>query len=56
MQSLLTLAVLCGLVLSAQAASNAVIELNPNNFKSQVLDSEDVWLVEFYGTIANIRI
>jgi hypothetical protein len=31
------------------ALGRDVVELTPANFKAKVLDSDDVWLVEFYG-------
>lgn len=33
---------------------SAVFRLTANNFKSTVLDSDEFWLVEFYGTIDDI--
>ena len=30
-----------------------VVELTASNFKSQVLDSNEVWLVEFFGLISS---
>ena len=29
--------------------SSGVVDLNPNNFESRVVDSEGVWVVEFYA-------
>jgi hypothetical protein len=34
------------------ASASDVVELTASNFKSQVLDSDKVWLVEFYGKCA----
>ncbi|KAJ4922594.1 hypothetical protein JOQ06_027851 [Pogonophryne albipinna] len=42
----------CSLVLSAQAfysASDDVVELNPSNFNKEVLQSDSLWLIEFYA-------
>lgn len=34
------------------AATSDVVELTASNFKSRVLDSNEVWLVEFFGTLS----
>uniref|UniRef100_A0A8C6TWA2 Protein disulfide-isomerase A6 n=1 Tax=Neogobius melanostomus TaxID=47308 RepID=A0A8C6TWA2_9GOBI len=42
----------CSLLLSAQAlysSSDDVIELTPSNFNKEVLQSDSLWLVEFYA-------
>lgn len=42
----------CSLVLSVQAmysASDDVIELTPSNFNREVIQSDSLWLVEFYA-------
>ncbi|XP_028295238.1 protein disulfide-isomerase A6 [Gouania willdenowi] len=42
----------CSLVLSIQAlysSSDDVIELTPSNFKREVIQSDSLWLVEFYA-------
>ncbi|KAI3364236.1 hypothetical protein L3Q82_011037, partial [Scortum barcoo] len=42
----------CSLVLSVQgfySASDDVIELNPSNFNREVIQSDSLWLVEFYA-------
>ncbi|KAM3602841.1 uncharacterized protein V6R79_011783 [Siganus canaliculatus] len=42
----------CSLVLSVQAfysASDDVVELNPSNFNREVLQSDSLWLIEFYA-------
>ncbi|XP_029318825.1 protein disulfide-isomerase A6 isoform X2 [Cottoperca gobio] len=42
----------CSLVLSAQAfysASDDVVELTPSNFNREVIQSDSLWLVEFYA-------
>lgn len=42
----------CSVFLTAQAfysSSDDVIELNPSNFNNKVLQSESLWLVEFYA-------
>ena len=37
------------LALAALACASDVVDLNPSNFKNKVLDSDEVWLVEFFG-------
>ncbi len=37
----------------AASAGSDVIELTSSNFKSSVLNSDDIWLVEFYGKFAS---
>lgn len=42
----------CSLLLSAQAlysSSDDVVELTPSNFNKEVIQSDSVWLVEFYA-------
>ncbi|XP_056150023.1 protein disulfide-isomerase A6 [Lampris incognitus] len=42
----------CSLVLAAQgfySASDDVVELNPSNFNREVIQSDSLWLVEFYA-------
>ena len=42
----------CSLVLSVQAfysASDDVVELNPSNFNREVIQSDSLWLIEFYA-------
>lgn len=36
-------------VLGLYDSTSDVIELNPNNFQSKVIDSSEVWVVEFYA-------
>ncbi len=43
----LTLAAL--LLCGAQALHPSVVELTPSNFKSKVLESDKLWIVEFFG-------
>jgi len=33
----------------SESASSRVVNLNAANFKSQVLDSDEMWFVEFYA-------
>lgn len=42
----------CSLLLSVQAlysSDDDVIELNPSNFNKEVIQSDSLWLVEFYA-------
>lgn len=42
----------CSLVLMAQgfySANDDVVELNPSNFNREVLQSDSLWLIEFYA-------
>lgn len=42
----------CSLVLSVQAfysASDDVVQLTPSNFNKEVIQSDSLWLVEFYA-------
>lgn len=42
----------CSLVLSVQAlysSSDDVVELTPSNFNREVIQSDSLWLVEFYA-------
>ena len=42
----------CSLVLMVQgfySASDDVVELNPSNFNREVLQSDSLWLIEFYA-------
>jgi len=41
--------VAAALVASCEALGKDVVELTPANFKSKVLESDDVWLVEFFA-------
>ena len=42
-------AILLALALVSCAVADDVVELTAANFKSRVLDSNEVWLVEFFG-------
>ncbi len=44
----LLLVLVCASV-GVHAVGKDVVVLTPDNFKSQVLNSDDVWLVEFYA-------
>lgn len=47
----LLLALLCiGSTLALFADDSAVFKLTASNFKDQVINSDEFWLVEFYGT------
>jgi hypothetical protein len=47
----IVVALLIGLSLSLYSSGSAVIQLNSNNFQKEVVDSSDIWLVEFYGRL-----
>uniref|UniRef100_G3P4Z2 Protein disulfide-isomerase A6 n=1 Tax=Gasterosteus aculeatus aculeatus TaxID=481459 RepID=G3P4Z2_GASAC len=52
MRPLLLGVLCCSLVLSARAfysASDDVVELTPSNFNKEVIQSDSLWLVEFYA-------
>jgi hypothetical protein len=51
---MLSLVLLGALVASCHALGKDVVELTPANFKSKVLESDDVWLVEFYGLLESL--
>jgi hypothetical protein len=38
------------------ADDSAVFRLTANNFKSSVLESDEFWLVEFYGSSRNTQL
>ena len=47
-----TVLVLLGLVASGQclySSRDDVIELTPSNFNREVVDSDSIWIVEFYA-------
>jgi hypothetical protein len=48
-KSLLLVFLLVVSTLSLFADDSAVFKLTAKNFQDEVLDSEDFWLVEFYG-------
>lgn len=51
MKTIILLTILFGLSLCLFDDNSAVVKLTEKNFKSLVLDSEELWLVEFYGKI-----
>ena len=44
----------CLVLLAGEARSSDVIELTPSNFESLVLNSDDPWIVEFFGSFDNV--
>ncbi len=38
---------------SLYSAGSNVVVLNSSNFQSEVINSDSIWLVEFYGKIFN---
>lgn len=45
------LSIFLGLTQSLFSKDSAVVELTKSNFDSSVLKSDEIWLVEFYGTV-----
>lgn len=39
---------------SLYSSTGPVVLLNSNNFKKEVLDSDDIWLIEFYANWCGI--
>ncbi len=42
---------LIGISLSLYSSGSSVVQLNSNNFQKEVVDSSDIWLIEFYGKL-----
>ncbi len=51
---IIVITLLIGLTLSLYSSGSAVVQLNSNNFQKEVVDSSDVWLIEFYGILTFI--
>lgn len=48
-QTLLTLITFVGTATTLYSGKSDVIDLNPTTFTSRVVDSDDIWIVEFYA-------
>ncbi len=42
-------ALLLGVCLTLYSSNSPVIQLTSTNFQKEVVDSSDIWIIEFYG-------